>query len=242
MNNLNEAISWFVDALALWFRCLSNPVKILGDLLSAEGRGDISGVAKLWTTSTLLAFVLQVPLLQMFGISWSNAGFYLPSLLTQALTLGLISLGLHLGLRLFRVQSRYRTTLVICATLASLPAPMLALADLIPDYRRFQITKALKADHWGMWDTVRTYWVRATTVTHGNWGTDLYAGCINTFFIAVGLFGLALLADVAAQWYRVERTRTFAAIGLTFPFTFLIVSLVSVPFDLFMRYVFIQTN
>ena len=237
LGDIREGMEWGTEALGLWFRALANPIGTVNEVIRKEEAGDVADVVKLWTTSILVSLVIQLPSFQLFGISWTNLGFELTYIMTLALNLLGYGLAIHLALRLFRIPSRFRSTMALFSVMVSIVGPISAFLSLPSSITMLQIVRDAKTQNMDLMQGVATY----TTRVNGSSVSSEFIQALSPIFIILGLCMFVAFTEVLAQRYVVSRRRSYLAVMASF-FLLTPVLAVSGALSILLLYAFIPVK
>jgi hypothetical protein len=99
--DLAKSFSFLFDSLLDWATAVSHPLET-GHAILRDNDTSLDAIrvaTNLWVTASLLSAVLQLPLYELQGISWTNIGFHLSTGLILLSILMLGNLSLYGGLR-----------------------------------------------------------------------------------------------------------------------------------------------
>ena len=213
-NDLKAQFDSLLSIFLEWFVCIRNPRATGAEILAQSG-GESSKVAsalRLWVASFFLMVMLQVPALRLAGVEWNDPAYHLPGLLSTLLIfIGGTTL-IHLGLRWHGVPSQWVDTLVLITANVNVFTPL-----MLPLYYSFwievpQLIAALKAQGVGFWEIYLQIVGWVPRPDHSPAFAPLEAVLLpaRTLLLA-WLF--VRFSGVAAEFYRVERSKVILASG-----------------------------
>lgn len=146
MKGIREALDWLLDALGVWLRCVTQPIAVLNAVLPevTDDYSHLSAATQVWVPSFLISLILAFPVLNLFGIGWSNVGFHLCNSLTPILYMLAIIFIAHKLLLWHKMKSEYVRTLAMYTTAVAPYLPVFALLNLPSTYIVFNVMKEIK--------------------------------------------------------------------------------------------------
>jgi len=145
------------------------------------------------------------------GIEWENLGFHLPSFLLLTILLMFSGVLLHLGMKIYGIQSNFGDTVGSYTILTSCYSPVFALLNYPAMSGFLTSLRAAKSQHFSFSDAV-VFMIEAERVRQASFlgtisSTMSFLGGVATIFL------LALIAHRLSEVYSVPRSKALAAFG-----------------------------
>ncbi len=112
--NVPQVLNGIREPFVLWVSTLFHPIQQLSSLTGDHPNSEpLNQLFKIAVSSYTLSLFFYAPLLHMFGIDIGNAGYVISSLLALSLSFTVISICIHLALRVRGQKSEFVKTLAI---------------------------------------------------------------------------------------------------------------------------------
>jgi hypothetical protein len=210
-----RAFNDFLGSFATWMQFVISPSAAVTRLTKDVARShSIVPVLKIWFAAILISTIVQIPLLRMFGIEWSNIGF--PAV---AVTLSLIfmccgSILTHFSMRMFGVNSDLPITLALY-TVTIIYGPVSSLILTSKSYQFFHAMYIMKLTGAETLTVKEIITQLATPVPMFQREMPLAVIDILASYgaVVVGMLAMAAFAEFSVQWYGNSRYKTYMAIA-----------------------------
>jgi hypothetical protein len=215
--DLTKSFDALLNNLLEWFDVCRHPLTHCDAMLALRSdREKISKSLRLWLVIFLMTLTLQLPLLKIAGIEWSDAGFHLPYFLALTIAFVLNGVSLHLGMRIYGIQSNIADTLGAYTTLVGVYGPLVTLVSYPKFVPLFASLKSAKSQGLpfisAMSFMLKNHLAASRTV-------DLEGVLLSVLALPAGAGVLAALTVMARKLsirYSAPKARTLASFGFSF--------------------------
>lgn len=145
--DLNKSYNFIVDCLVEWAKAVGHPLRTaLNITANAENPAEVfKSATKLWFITFLINSIIQIPLFQLNGISWSNVGFHLSTgLVLFSLVLN-ANFGIYIGFRFFRIGVTFTDLYVFYTVIVAIFSPLFTIFGYPQILKLVTAIKNLKA-------------------------------------------------------------------------------------------------
>jgi len=206
-DDISKACESVLNLFLEWFDVCRNPLKYFLELTSVENEKEkIKKSLRLWFVSFLITLVLQVPVLKAVGIEWGNLGFHLPNFLLLMSAFMLTGVALHLGMRIYGINSNLADTLAGYSALVGCYSPIFAVVNYPGFLRILTSLHNAKVQHLSFF--------QAMALTLQDKGLNNPGLTVLSFAVMIGSYLLlAFMAHKMSEIYAVSRQKMLAAFG-----------------------------
>jgi hypothetical protein len=216
--DLAKTFEALLGSLTEWLDNCRHPLAHCDEVLSlGSDKEKISRSLRLWLVIFLITLILQLPMLKTTGIEWSDAGFHLPYFLTLTIIFLINGVMLHIGMRIYGINSNIADTLGAYTTLVGVYGPFLTLASYPESVTLFASLKAAKGQGLPFISAIssmlRNHLVASQTA---------YMHSVMLFALSlpaqIGTFAaLTVMGHKLSATYSASKSKTLASFGFSLP-------------------------
>lgn len=216
-NAIRNALTFVVESYEQWFRALRSPNSAVRGALRHPRREDkIRAATDLWFAAFFLSLLISLPIYYGYGLKIENASFHLCYVVVaQYSILAIVAYLLHVGFRVYGVDSRATDTFVIVAVLTAVTMPFLTLFALPSERRLLSIIRIMRTERLSFTELLQ---IHGQSIAESVTGVEAFLEALGRpFALLTGMGVLALFVRTAADHYRapiprVLRALTFSAL------------------------------
>jgi hypothetical protein len=143
--DISKSLNSLLATVLEWLDTCLHPLRHCDELLSlSDEQQKISRSLRLWLVIFLITLILELPLLKTAGIEWSDAGFHLPYFLALTMVFAVDGAMMHLGMRVYGINSNIGDTLCAYTALIGVYGPLFTLASYPESVRLFTSLRSAK--------------------------------------------------------------------------------------------------
>jgi hypothetical protein len=241
MKDLIESLKLILEDFLLWLDCLGKPYVTCRKVLRKSSSEKMVQFLRLWLVYSLISLTLQFPVYSIVGIDVKNVGFHLPNLLLLLLMQLLLGLAVHIGLRIYKIPSKFADTLTIYSVMIGSFSPFINLLIYPVTISAFQTLKSIKLSNPNFQEALKKYFESSQIPEHFSF-VYTYTIVIAPFLGLLSFLLITLFSRMVAERYHSEKYRTFSAIN----FSIYVLNIIPLFFLIliyhFVVYVFISSN
>jgi hypothetical protein len=203
----------FTSALD-WPRQLFSPLSVVRDSLNRSLQNDTRTlIGAYWSFPIILAVLTDAVVLHFYGIEFKDEPAFSVLYLTfTSLKLIFEAFILFAVLRLMRVKVT-QGMVFVCYSIVAIYSPLFGWAEIPRAAHLYDVMTLLKAQHFGVMNTVSYFWRHAVAINNAMPSPDIvpYLAVVTR---AISLLSLTLVAECLAQMLKLERPKAYTATAI----------------------------
>lgn len=238
--DVSKNFSVILELLIKWWACVCNPINTALIILT-QGKDKVTvlkAATSLWATAIFLSTILEIPMYQRHGISWSNVGFHLTHQLVLFTGLFMHCLSFYVGFRIFKIRGPFIDLFVLSAVVIGVYSPILTLLMYPSSVRILDLLAESKGAGFDV-DTAlfMTSNYMATAIHSGYFGAYAMTSGVLLMVFTFGLYALQL--QILSNRWDVDKPRLFNAAAFGFCVVGVLLAPPLMAFGLFTLYSFL---
>jgi hypothetical protein len=237
-----RAFNDVVGSFATWMQFVISPSLAVTGLTNDVARShSIVPVIKIWFAAVFISIILQIPILRMFGIEWSDIGYPAVAGTVSLIIMCCGSILTHFSMKMFGLYSHLPITLALY-TVAIIYMPVSSLILTSKSYQSLHAIYIMKLAGAKTLTVKEIITQLATPVPMFQSKMPLAVIDILATYgaVVVGTLAMAAFAEFLVQWYGNSRYRTYLAVAwgnISLIVVFLVVFL---PIEIIILYSFMS--
>ena len=237
---LSKSFSFLLDSLITWATSLRFPLKTARRLMG-QAKSDLNAfkqASNLYLTAFLIGAVIQIPICQLYGISWSNAGFYLSTGLVFLLIIISFCAGIYFGLRIFKIPVSFVDLYVLYIALIGVFSPLYTLLSYPTLFKILKTMSVLKKQNANLIE-IATNLFKNLQPESSSIFYAVYSAISGPMLMLFSFGMFAYLARILSLHLVVPKPKLFSALAFSFAVFCMIPTLLFSLFYYFILYAFL---
>jgi hypothetical protein len=198
-----------------WLKGAIHPVLTLNKFLKYNQTASTPlppDLVKYISVSVLISFMVEIPIHQLYGITWTNAGYYISNFLIEVSYLILPATTIHLVLRLRGVKSDFWRTFILFSSPAVAYLPLTNLLNLESLNASLAALLEAKKLHLDAVSAIQYLFKNAQRLQTAKLGSEPISQAVLAVSSVLSTFTQTLTAEGVRQYYRIDRLVAYTAI------------------------------